>query len=97
MKQISLQLVPPVFERDNNASRQMSAMVTQLQDILQFIVDNLSVKVVASAPTVKEIDTIGDGKGNTLSEVVILDSDTQSSRRIYFKNKAGTLRYLESD
>jgi len=75
----------------------MAAYTAKLQDILRFIVDNLgTAKVVTSAPAVKEISTIGDGKGNILSEIVILDDDTQSDRKIYYVNKAGTLRLIDS-
>jgi len=75
----------------------MAAYTAKLTDILRFIVDNLgTAKVVTSAPAVKEISTIGDGKGNILSEIVILDDNTQSDRKIYFRNKAGTLRLIDS-
>lgn len=76
----------------------MAAFVAKVQEILQFVVDNLgTAKVVTTAPAVGEIETVGDNKGNVLSEIVILDDDTQSSRRLYFKNSASTLRYIESD
>ena len=78
--------------------QQMAAFVSQLNEVLKYVADNLgSIKVVTTAPTVGEIQTIGDNLGNVLSEVMILTNATQTNRRIYYKDKTGTLRYIESD
>jgi len=98
MKSIDLKLSPPSFQKDPAATSQMAAYTAKLEEILSFLVDNIqAVKVVDAAPTAEELTTLGDGRGNTMSEINILDHSTQSSRRIYYKNSAGTLRYLESD
>lgn len=97
MQQPDLSFQPVQFQLDPTATAQMAALVSKLQDVLRDIYDNLgSVKVLDSAPAVGEIFTVGDGKGNTLSEIVILDDNTQSSRKLYYRNKAGTLRLIDS-
>lgn len=75
----------------------MAAFVSQLNELLKYIADNLGVKILTSAPVASELVTVGDGRGNVISEVAILDNATQTSRRIYYKNSAGTLRLIESD
>ena len=52
--------------------------------------------MVSSAPASTEVEERGDGAGNIISDIVILDDSTQTNRRIYYK-KAGNLRYIESD
>ena len=96
MKSIDLQLQPPQLKNPDE-SKQMAAMVAKLQEILQFIVDNLgTARVVTSAPAAGELEVVGDNKGNVLSEIVILDDATQSNRKLYYKNSAGTLRLIDS-
>ena len=97
MKLSDLSIQAPAMQ--NPADMQnMAAFVSQLNELLKYIADNLSsIRVVTTAPVASEIQTTGDNRGNVLSEVMILDNDTQTSRRIYYKNKAGTLRLIESD
>ena len=95
MKQIDLQITPPQFN-DPNATREMAAMTAKLQEILQYIINNLGrIEVVSSAPAATELDELGDGKGNILSEVKILDNATQTNRKLYYKYQ-GNLRLIDS-
>ena len=74
----------------------MSAMITQLQDILRFIVDNLqSLKVVESAPATTEMEEIGDEAGNVKSDIIILHDSTQTNRALYYRYK-GTVYKIDS-
>ena len=98
MKQIDLKLTPPQFDLDPAATEQLAAYTAKLEDILRTIVDSVQIiKIVDSAPAVTELENKGNEIGENLSEVVILDDATQSNRRIYYKNSAGTLRFIESD
>ena len=97
MQQPDLEFQPVQFQLDPTATAQMAALVSKLQDILREIYDNLgSVKVLSAAPAVGEVFTVGDGKGNTLSEIVILDDGTQTNRKLYYKNANGDLRLIDS-
>lgn len=97
MKQIDLQLTPPQFRLDPAATQQLAAYTAKLEDILRFIVDNLgTIKIVSSAPAVTELEERGNERGETLSEVALLDDATQTNRRLYYK-KSGNLRFIESD
>lgn len=96
MRQFDIFINPPQLKNPDD-QREVSAAFAKLQEILQFISDNLGVlPVVSSAPTVNELQEKADAKGEIRSEVKILDDNTQSSRRLYYK-KNGNLRYLESD
>lgn len=97
MKNIDIDLVAPKFALDPSASAQMAAFVSKLQGILQQLVDESGkIKVLDTAPAVGELQTIGDNLGNVFSEVVILNNATQTNRKIYYKDKAGNLRLLDS-
>ena len=96
MKQFDIYLAVPEL-KDPDDQKEMSSFVAKLQDILQQISNNLGViDVVSSAPVATELQERGDGRGNILSEVKILDNATQTSRRIYYKFQ-GNLRLIESD
>jgi len=97
LQQIDLDLTPPNFALDPAATEQMAAYTARIQDILRFILDNTNgVKVLSSAPAANDLFTLGDNKGNTLSEIAILDNATQTNRKLYYKNPAGTLRVIDS-
>ncbi len=97
MKQPDLSLTPPSFTQDPAATQQLSALIAKLEDILKDIYDKLgTVEIVSSAPAVTELQVVGDGKGGTLSEVKLLDDATQTNRKLYYKNSAGTLRLIDS-
>ena len=96
MKQFDTYLNPPQLSNPND-QREMASFCARVQEILQFISDNLgTIKVVETAPATGELSTIGDGKGNVLSEVVILNNSTQSNRKLYYKDSAGNLRLIDS-
>ena len=97
MKQFDIYLNVPAL-KDGDEQREMAAFVAKLQEILQQITDNLGViEVVDSAPASTQLNIKGDGKGGILTDIRILNHATQSSRRLYYKDSAGNLRYLESD
>lgn len=97
MKQIDLELTPPVFQLDPAATASLAAYTAKLQDILRQIIDHAgTIEVVSSAPAVLELEERGDGKGSILSEVKVLDSGTQTNRRLYYRFQ-GNLRFIESD
>lgn len=96
MRTFDIYLNAPQLSNPND-QREMAAFCAKLSEILQHISDNLgTVRVVNSAPAAGDISTVGDGKGNVLSETVILNDDTQTNRRLYYKDNAGNLRYLDS-
>ena len=96
MKTFDIYLNTPQLSNPND-QREMAAFCAKLSEILQHVSDNLGVvRVVNSAPVAGDVNTIGDGKGNVLSETVILNDATQTNRRLYYKDSAGTLRYLDS-
>lgn len=96
MKQIDTQLASPQFMKDAEATRQMAAYTAKLEEILRYIVDNVGkIEVVASAPAATELDEIGDGKGNIISDVKILDNATEGNRKLYYKFKTN-LRTISS-
>ena len=97
MKNIDLDLKAPIIQNDPNATRMMAAYTAKLKEILQQLVDESGkIKVLDSAPAVKELQTIGDGLGNVFSEVAILNDATQTNRKLYYKDKAGNLRLIDS-
>lgn len=95
MKQFDIYLNVPAL-KDGDEQRDMAAFVAKLQEILQQIVDNLGViEVVSSAPVLTQLQEKGDGKGNILSEVKILDDTTQTNRKLYYRFQ-GNLRLIDS-
>jgi len=85
----------PQFDNPQE-TQQMAALVARLQEILQQLVDQAGkIEVVSSAPAVGELLELGDGKGNILSEVKILDDSTQTNRKLYYKYQ-GNLRLIDS-
>lgn len=97
MKPIDTDLTPPQFLNDLNATSQMATYTAKLIDILNYIVKySMSAKVVTSAPAAGEVHTEGDGLGNILSEIVILDDATQTDRKLYYKEVGGNLRLIDS-
>lgn len=97
MKIPDIQLQSPILTHDPEGTQQIAFLVAKMQSIIQDIYDKLgAVRVVDSAPASGEISTIGDMLGNVFSEVMILNDATQSSRRLYYKDKAGNLRYIDS-
>ena len=97
MKLSDLSIQAPAMQNPADAQN-MAAFVSQLNELLKYIADNLSsIRVVTSAPVASEIQTTGDNRGNVLSEVMILTDLTQTNRRLYYKDIGGTIRYIESD
>jgi hypothetical protein len=83
--------------KDPEEQREMAAFCAKLQEILQYISNNLgAIKVLTSAPAAGELDVRGDGQGNVLSEVAILDNAIAGSRKIYYKEVGGNLRTITS-
>ena len=96
MKQIDLDLIPPNFALDPTATAQLVAYTAKLQNILQYIIDNLQmVEVVTSAPVATEMDAIGDEAGKIKSNIKILHHATQSSRKLYYVFQ-GTVYLIDS-
>jgi len=80
-----------------NDTQNMAAFVSQLNEVLKYVADNLgSIRVLTSAPTASELSTIGDNRGNVISEVVILDSANATDRKLYYKDKTGTIKLIDS-
>ena len=97
MKLPDLQLRSPTFTLDGEASRQMAQYTAKLEEILLDIYQKLgTVVVVDSAPALTELEERGEGSGQIRSDFRILDSGTQTNRRMYYR-KGGTLRFIESD
>ena len=97
MKIPDIDLTPPQFLNSPEATRDFAIYTAKLTDILRDIYANLgTIRIVDTAPASGEISTIGDNKGNVLSEATILNDATQTNRRLYYKDKAGNLRYLDS-
>jgi len=97
MKQIDLDLKSPIIQNDANATRMLAAYTAKIKGILQQLADESGkIRVLDAAPAAGELSTIGDNLGNVFSEVAILDDSTQSDRKIYYKNKAGTVRLIDS-
>jgi len=97
MKIPDISLVPPRFTEDPNATREMAYLIAKLTDVLRDIYSKLgTVEVVTSAPGVTQLDLQGDGRGGVVSDIKILDSATQSDRKLYYLNSAGTLRLIDS-
>lgn len=96
MKQLELSLSAPQLQNPADQAN-MAAFVSQLNELLKYIADNLGgVKVLTSAPTASELSIVGDGRGNVISEVAILDDGTQTNRKLYYLNSAKTLRLIDS-
>lgn len=77
-------------------ARNMAAFVTQLNEILKYVVDNLSaVKVQESAPVASGMVEVGDGRGGTISELIIKHHATAGSRTLSYKYK-GTVYTITS-
>ena|SRR3990167_4918472 len=88
----------PKITDDPVASAQLATAFAKISDILRDVYKNIhTLPVVTSAPASTELDIAGDGKGGIISDIKVLDNATQTNRKIYYKNNAGTLRYLESD
>lgn len=97
MKLPDLQLRSPQFSLDPEGTRQMAAYTAKLEEILLDIYQKLgTVTVVSSAPTVNELQERGLSSGEVRSDFRILDSATQTNRRIYYRLN-GALRFIESD
>ena len=95
MRQFDIYLNTPTLTNPDD-QREMAAFCSKLQDILQHISDNLGViEVVSSAPLLTELQEKGDGKGKILSDVKILDDETQTNRKLYYRFQ-GNLRLIDS-
>ena len=93
MKQFDIFLNPPQL-KDPDEQREMAQFCAKLQEILQFINDNLGViPIVSSAPTIKELEETANAKGEIRSEVKILDSSVAGNRKIYYRFQ-GNLRTI---
>ena len=76
--------------------QQMAAFVSQLNEILKYVADNLSaVKVQTSAPVAQGMVEVGDGRGGTISELIIKHHATAGSRTISYKYQ-GTVYTITS-
>jgi len=74
----------------------MAILISKLTDILRDIYENLqTLPVVSSAPAVTELQEMGNPDGKVKSDVKILDSGTQTSRRLYYRFQ-GNLRLIDS-
>jgi len=97
MKTPDISLTPPRFKDDPDATREMSAMIAKLTDILRDIYGKLiTIEVVDSAPASTLLSKQGDGKGGILTDVKILNHATATSRKIYYLDSAGNLRTINS-
>ena len=96
MKLPDLQIKSPQFITDPNATRQMAAYTAKLEEILLDIYRKLgTVTVVSSAPTINELQETGLTSGKVRSDIIILDSATQSDRKLYYRYQ-GNLRLIDS-
>ena len=83
--------------KDPEEAREMAAFVAKVQSLFLDLYTKVNkAKVLTSAPTASELETIGDNLGNVYSEVAILDNATQTNRKLYYKEKAGNLRLIDS-
>ena len=97
MKIPDLQLKAPEFPLDPSGTRQMAAYTAKLEEIILDIYRKLgTVSIVATAPTLSELEERALASGETRSDIKILDDATQTNRRIYYR-KDGVLRFIESD
>jgi hypothetical protein len=97
MKIPDLDLTPTQFQNDPEATRDMAIMIAKLTDILRDIYGNLqTLPVVSSAPVITQMQETGNPDGTIKSDIKVLDSGTQTSRRIYYRYQSN-LRYVESD
>ena len=88
----------PKITDDSVASAQLATAFAKISDILRDIYGKIhTLPIVTSAPASTELDITGDGKSGIISDIKVLYNATQTNRKIYYKNSAGTLRYLESD
>lgn len=96
MKIPDLSLTPPEFQDNPEATAQLAAYTAKLTDILRDIYQNLgTIPVVSSAPVVTQLQETSDNKGEIRSEVKILDSATQSDRKLYYRFNSN-LRLIDS-
>src|SRR3990167_9545667 len=96
MKLLDLSIQAPAMQNPADAQN-MAAFVSQLNELLKYIADNLSsIRVVTLAPVASEIQTTGDNRGNVLSEVMILTDTVAGNRKIYYKDVAGNLLTITS-
>ncbi len=96
MKLPDLQLHSPQFQLDGDATRQMAAYTAKLEEILLDIYQKLgTVTVVSTAPTINELQESGLTSGKRRSDIVIVDSATQSDRKLYYRFN-GNLRLIDS-
>ena len=95
MKQIELSLSAPQLQNPTD-QMQMAAFVSQLNEILKYVADNLgSIKVKTSASVASEMAELGDGRGGILSEIEIKHHATQGSRTLSYKYQ-GTIYTITS-
>lgn len=97
MKIPDISLASPIIKDDPSATAQMAAVIAKLEDTLRDIYSKLgTIEIVTSAPVATQLEVTGNDKGGFLSEIKILDDVTQSSRKLYYKEKAGNLRLIDS-
>lgn len=97
MKLPDLQLRSPEAQLDPTFTRQMAQYTAKLEEIILDIYQKLgTVPIVTSAPTLNELQEWGQTSTEIRSDFKILDSGTQTNRRLYYR-KNGTLRFIESD
>lgn len=96
MKQPDIFIPSPRFKNDPEATRSMAAYTAKIQDLFRDLYSKVgTVEVVNSAPVLTQLEERGMPDGTTRSDVKVLDDNTQTSRRLYYRYK-GILRLIDS-
>lgn len=96
MKQPDINIPAPRFKNDPDASRQMAAYTSKIQDLFRDLYSKIgTVEVVSSAPGLTQLDERGLPDGSMRSDVKILDDATQSNRKLYYRS-GSNVRLIDS-
>lgn len=95
MKIPDIWLAPIQLKNDPDATRELAAMVSKLNDLLLDIYSNLqTLPIVTTTPGGTELEETGIG-GKNKSDVVIVHDSTQTNRKVAYKS-GGTVYVVDS-